>query len=204
MLLLGALLAGCGNDPKAANEANFTAAIDAGLGDPGSSSVCLANVPTFPGQLSDQYAYGGAMPDSSRYDAFVRAGLAEERTVIGTQAATFFAPARHFHIKEYRLTAAGRSALTTQKNAFLGDVQGFCYASYRVGKIINFTEPEDLMGMRVTQVRWVPKVVTVADWATSDRATSALPDIKENLQTITTQEKTTALALTNTGWEIAR
>jgi hypothetical protein len=38
----------------------------------------------------------------------------------------------------------------------------FCYASYRVGKVVNFTEPGDVMGMHITQVRWT-RILAVAD-----------------------------------------
>ena len=198
---LALLLTACGNDPKAPNEANFTRAIDASLEKSGAGTVCLADVPQLPGEVSEQYR--ASVADSvKRYAPFIQAGMVAERIEHRTQA-TFFGKPMRFAVREYTLTPLG-SAHATKRVGFMQVSNTFCYASYRVGKVVNFTEPGDVMGMRVTQVRWTPRILAVADWAKDAKVTSALPAIEQTLAATTAQEKTTMLDLTSSGWEVAR
>lgn len=195
-------LSGCANDPKAANETNFIHAIGGSLDKPGASSVCLQNLPQVPGQVSEQYSYGRG--NEAAYEPFVRAGLVEEKTSIQTQPATFYFRSVRYKTRRYELSSLGQKAATKQKNYFGGDTTTFCYATFRVGKIVNFTEPGDVMDMHVTQVRWLPKIVAVADWVKDQKVVSALPSLSTELTTLTSQEKNSMLDLTNAGWEVAR
>jgi hypothetical protein len=198
---LALLLTACGNDLKAPNEANFTHAIDASLEKPGAGIVCLADVPQLPGEVSEQFR--ASVADSEkRYAPFMQAGLVAERTVHRTQP-TYFGKPVTIAVREYALTPLG-SAHATKRMGFMQVSNTFCYASYRVGKVVNFTEPGDVMGMQVTQVRWTPRILAVADWAKDAKVTRALPAIEQTLAATTAQEKTTMLDLTNSGWEVAR
>jgi hypothetical protein len=193
-------LSACGSDPKAATEANFTRAIDASLEKPGAATVCLNNMPRFPYDLAES-RYSSIADTKARYDAYVFAGLAEHRVIRKPDPYSWSRRAPLVTVHQYRLSSVANSSLASARNLF-GSGNVICYASYRVGKIVNFTEPGDVMGVRVSQVRWTPRIVSVADWAKSDKV-KALPEISTTLASYPTTDKNTMVGLTNKGWEAA-
>ena len=133
-------LASCGS-PKAANDANFKAALDKHFAD-----HCLFISPSV--GLTAYPATIDAATDTTRFDALVSAGLLTASAAstehpgplgIGTVRSTS---------KTYALTDTGRSAF----HGDAGATGGFCAGHYDVASVDGFTAPTASSGVTVSQV----------------------------------------------------
>jgi hypothetical protein len=74
----------------------------------------------------------------------------------------------------------------------------------KVGKIVNFTEPNSATGVTISNVTWTPAVASIDPWAEPLLAAKKLPSAQRILDQITSASPqfTAALDLTNKGWEV--
>ena len=70
----------------------------------------------------------------------------------------------------YALSDLGKAAYreNVSHNFFDGTHHGFCYGEPRVVEIINYSEPADLLGQKVSEVHFTYAVYNLASWAASD------------------------------------
>lgn len=194
------VIVSCGSDPKAANDRNFARAIDTYLEKDekaGKMSLCMKNSATIPDEVP-----AGAEGAAKRatLDRYVQAGLAlrQETTKPNPYSYTRH-PLPPVHFTEYKLSPVGQSSIKTESVGYFGGhVNRICYGTFRVGKIVSFTEPADINGYRASHIAWLPRVNSVADWAKTD-AGKAL--IGEEIASADKTEQASVAVLMGTGWE---
>ena len=178
---LGTTLAAC-NDEKLANETNFAAAINAYFAD---KPHCLSAV-TYPANVP----VGGFHSEPKFYEAFVEAGLLK-REELKPPPKKFGDPDGMIR---YTLTDKGRAALSDR---------GWCYGARKVVKIVNFTEPTDAFGRRISEVRYMYSYPDAPDWTRNKAVLAAIPRFDElNEIAGKAAEDRIVLVLTNRGWEV--
>ncbi len=100
----------------------------------------------------------------------------------------------------YEITALGRRDFSTyEKLGWSGQFNGWCFAEYRVGRIVSNTTPADFMGHRVTTVTYYPHIISVVNWATTTPA-KAVPEVRA-LRSFEAQTRTQTLVQTSDGWQ---
>lgn len=98
----------------------------------------------------------------------------------------------------YRPTEAGAKVIPKSADRLLGGNE-LCFARRNVVEVTNWTEPADVMGVRVSQVRYRYKIVDIAPWAQTARMLAAFPRIAKALGKVEGEDKA-SLILTNEGW----
>ena len=197
------LITGCDNS-KTANDDNFKKAIAAVLpeqqlncfssGKIGSSSAFSESVPIdFPLDLAK-----GEEP--SEIKALVKAGVLATSEVIVPRYLIF--SSGKVPGTRYSLTKSSENFF--KKNLFsLGSKgkNGFCFGETEIDKVINFTEPADVNGTTVSQVKYTYKIKNLPSWMEDSEIQSLLPEVQKMVQTKNSPaENTIVLALTNKGW----
>ena len=195
---MGAIVS-CGSDSKAASDANSTRAIDAYLEKDekaGKLPLCMKNPATLPNEAS-----AGADGAARRavLDRYVSAGLVTRHEIM--KQVSFWNNAPKMRYVEYTLTPVGQSSIKSETSMFGGRVNHICYGTFRVGKIVNFTEPGEVNGYRVSTVRWYPLVTSVADW-TKTEAGKAL--VGQEIAEAEHTEQGAMAVLMSTGWEAGK
>ncbi|MCP1608344.1 MULTISPECIES: hypothetical protein [Pseudomonadota] len=183
-------LAACGSD-KDANKGNFSKAIQAYLDT--QKGLCAA-VPAkeFPFTIANQDMLGGQNKKSA--DALADAGLLAKRdTEVKAMFGNKMEPAT-----EYQITDTGKKFLVAKGANTLAGQDAFCTGKYTVVEVDNFTEPADMMGMKLSQVNYRYKVEGADDWAKSEGMRANFRNFAEQAQGDIQGEA--ALILTNDGW----
>lgn len=192
LILVG--LAAC-SDPKAANEANFTAAINDYLEQGGRNRLCFTSA-YFPHQISTW--------DNDELKAqlaeLTGAGLIHktQKTVSVQQ---FFGPPLKQTQVVYDVTAAGKSHMNS--NQEFGGSQ-FCFAHIKVGQVNKFTEPGAEMGVTVSNVTWTPAIASIDPWADQLLQAKRLPYVQRLVDRTVATQRNQMMDLTNKGWEVAQ
>ncbi len=175
-------LAACGN-ARDANKRNFSQAIQASLDT--QNGLC-AGVPAekLPFTLTSEYR-----PDrrNEQADALVDAGLLTKRE---TEVKALFGE-KMVAATEYQITDSG-------KKYHVADAGAFCTGKLAIVEVGNFTEPSEMMGVKMTQANYRYKVKDVADWAKSEKLRTAYPDFASKTRDEVQDQAT--LILTNDGW----
>jgi hypothetical protein len=135
LALVVGLQFGCAN-PKTANDANFTKAIDAYLVTNQDVYLGAGDYPHESGQWEEKLAAGGLLADTGRENIYFWGAL---------------------HKKTYDLTAAGRERFTKGR--------GFCFGVPRVSKIMNFSAPSSMGPYTMSQVKYEWVVDDMPAWA---------------------------------------
>jgi hypothetical protein len=100
----------------------------------------------------------------------------------------------------YDLSASGRASYVTyEKLGWSGDYHGWCFAEFRVGRIVRTPAPCEFMGHRLATVTYYPRIVHVEDWAQKAQATS-IPEIRA-LASFESKTRTQTLMQTSDGWK---
>ena len=134
--------------------------------------------------------------------ALTKAGLvaSAEKQV---EAVSFGNIKRHKTVTEYSLTDEGRKHYKAEaaKNLRGDALGGFCFGKAEVTDIEEFTEPADMMGARVSRVRYRYQVSDIPEWATSDELLNAVPQLKKDASARAEPGQANAvLILTSNGW----
>ena len=199
LALMSALaIVSCASDPKAPNDANFTHAIDASIEKfekSGGKPLCMKNPATIPDD-APMDANGAAA--RAILDRYARAGLVTRQQ---TMAHLYVSFTPMVPVARYSLTPVGQKAATTTTNMFGTRSTRICYGTFRVGKIVNFSEPADMNGTRASQIHWIPRVTSVDDWAKTAGGEALVgPEIASVEKT----ELEAIAVLTSTGWELGK
>jgi len=85
------------------------------------------------------------------------------------------------------------------KGAFSTGARQLCYGTPQVVEIVNFTEPAEAMGAKVSNVQYTYKLVDVAPWASDPALINQFEWLSERISndSITKDDD---LVLTNNGW----
>ena len=203
LLLSGAtLLSACGDDPKAANNANFEKALNAYYAQM-KQCVKIGSKPNADG-IVQEFRKDGSVQDKQLpfYNGLVSIGLLE--------AVTYQKDTKNFSGQVtgkadwvgYKFSNKGESFLrpsSLEKGAFRTGARQLCYGTPQVVEIVNFTEPAEAMGAKVSNVQYTYKLVDVAPWASDPALINQFEWLSERISndSITKDDD---LVLTNNGW----
>jgi hypothetical protein len=207
-------LAGC-SDPKAATKSNFENAIQSWIGKnppcftvPSSPLRAAAGEPDggFPRYVDARPAAHPARveaqaKEAAPFEALAQSGLlSASDTEIEVRAGFFGDGTAKVPVKAYQLTEKGKAAVSMdgQKTAFSVPSPQFCYGVPTIDEIVQFTEPGEMMGVKVSQVAYRYHLKDLPDWAKNAVMQSAFPQLKKNVAD--SLEGKTAVVLTNDGW----
>jgi len=203
LLLSGAaLLSACGNDTQAANDANFEQALNAHYAQM-KQCVKIGSKPNADG-IIQEFRTDGSMQDKQLpfYNGLVNLGLVE--------AVTYQKDTKNFSGQVtgkadwvgYKFSDKGQTFLRPaelDKGAFSTGARQLCYATPQVVEIINFTEPAEALGMKVSNVQYSYTLVDIAPWANDSALTKQFDWLSERISSDNIL-KDDDLVLTNNGW----
>lgn len=184
------VLAACGS-AKDASKSNFSKAVQVYLDT--QNGLCAA----IPAQaLPFTLANEGTLSQASkkRADALVEAGLLTQRA---TEEKAMFGN-RMVPATEYQITDSGKKFLVPKGADTLVRQDAFCTGKYTMVTVENFTEPSDMMGVKLSQVNYSYKIEGADGWATSEGIRANYKHFAE--QTQGDIQGKAALILTNEGW----
>ncbi len=196
------LAAGC-SDPKQASEKNFEKTLNTYF----KEQPCMATGPganfDFPLKISGRDMFFKSYKEY--LNTFVEIGfLTKEETLeeVKTQPVFFSGNVKDGKIAviTYTLTDEGKKYYRSKETPN-GKKSGFYIGQPVVDKVEQFSEPADLMGLKVSQVRYTYKVEDLQDWARSDKIRATDRSINRYVKTVQqpAEEKAT-LILTSKGW----
>lgn len=187
------VLAGC-SDPKRANDKNFKNAIQAYLDTVYPKCYFYAK---FPLQIDTDF-----LDRRAALQGLAKAGLLTEKELSRKEFKNWSGSSTLLIKSEYALTDTGRKYYNADAGQPINrDTGGFCVGKATVREITLFTEPADMFGHRVTQVNYTYRVDKLPDWAALPEVTSAIPALKEAVNSAATPiNATNTLILTNNGW----
>ena len=203
LLLSGAaILSACGDDPKAANKANFEKALNAHYAQM-KQCVKIGSKPNSDG-IIQEFRTDGTVQDKQLpfYNGLVNLGILE--------AVTYQKDTRNFSGQVtgkadwvgYKFSNKGESFLrpvSLDKGAFSTGARQLCYGTPQVVEIVNFTEPAEAMGAKVSNVQYTYRLVDVAQWASDPALTNQFEWLSERISS-DNNAKDDDLVLTNNGW----
>lgn len=206
------MLASC-SDPKAASKDNFEHVINAWAekhppcitvpwGDAQEGDGSRMDFPRYKESAPQKLAFMEAArkKQAEAFDALVEAGLMKASATEITRKAAF-ADDKKIAVTAYDLTDKGKAALEKDaKGAVLSGAQtAFCYGKPHVDEVTQFTEPGEMMGMKISQVSYRYHLADLPDWAKSARVKAAFPEIARN--TAESLDGKAAVVLTGDGWK---
>jgi len=204
LLLSGAalLMSACGNDPKAANEANFEKALNAHYVQM-KQCVRIGSAPNADG-IIQEFRADSSVQDKQLpfYNGLVALGLLE--------AVSYQKDTKNFSGQVtgkadwvgYKFSAKGENFLRPvdlDSGVFSTGARQMCYGTPQVIEITNFTEPAEAMGVTVSNVQYAYKLVDVAPWANDPALTTQYLWLAERV-TSQSIDKTDDMVLTQAGW----
>lgn len=210
-LALLVLVSACGPDPRTASTESFEQVLRRELPE---RPLCIHVDGTFPRTVpvsdvrsGDEWISGlwdgGA---SKRVTALAEAGLIE----VTSERVETHGGYRREGERVYGLTAAGRSAYRDSLHMAGGRGAGFCMGEKDLVAVKRFTEPAEMLGMRLTQVEYTYRLDSLPEWGAHPSLQRAFP--RETSEAArAAREPVTAtqeLVLTSEGWipadEVAR
>ena len=203
LILSGAaLLSACGNDSKAANNANFEKALNDYYAQM-KQCVKIGSRPNADG-IIQEFRSDGTVQDKQDtfYNGLVSLGLLE--------AVTFQKDTKNFSGQVtgkadwvgYKFSDKGKTYLRPaelEKGAFSTGARQLCYGTPQVVEIVNFTEPAETIGAKVSNVQYRYSLVDVAPWANDPALTNQFEWLSERISSDSIA-KDDDLVLTNNGW----
>lgn len=197
LICIGAIaLSGC-NDPKKASESNFKAAAQQYLDTVYPTCYFRANFPF----KTDGYSFNNT---SEILHAMAEKGLLTEKELSRKHfEASWGTKAHDVVVSSYDLTDEGKKYYKpdASKNMRGENMGGFCFGKASVSEVINFTEPSDAMGQKISRVSFSYTVSDIPGWAKSPEITSLDRQLKKDVDSESEPLKVTnAFLLTNKGW----
>lgn len=202
-LALLVLFSACGPDPRTASTESFEQVLRRELPE---RPLCIRIAGTFPRTVpvsdvrsGDEWISGlldgGA---SERIAAFAEAGLIE---VTSERVETHDGYRREGE-RIYDLTATGHAAYRDSLHTASGRGAGFCMGEKDLLAVKRFTEPAEMLGMRLTQVEYTYQLDSLPAWGAHPSLQRAFP--RETSEAArAAKEPVTAtqeLVLTSEGW----
>ena len=199
-LALALALDACSN-PKAASEANFKAAIQDQIA---SQRACLVVPSGFPRELVEgSFDFGR---QAELFDELVSIGLLESEPIQKEVPKNAWAPVLPFSKRAMKTVEGKLYSVTAVGEATVGHASrlstSFCYGSYQVREVTNFTEPGETAGQTVSLASYTYSAAEIADWARgSEILRDAFPRLARDLESQAEPIKDqAALVLTERGW----
>jgi hypothetical protein len=198
------LLSACSN-PRAANTANFTAALSRYMSSK-NEEQCTQSI-GLPVTIRTYDDYGNRQQnDTSQYDALVQSGLVTRsvhRVHHAQKTIGFFAYPEFTDVQTtYALSSKGRSVAGIGSKNFGGGYDTwFCYAKKIPGAVTNFTVPSNMGPAIMSEVTYTYMLSNVAPYATNSAFQRAYPDVKQNLDGAGSSQQNITMILTNNGWQ---
>ena len=203
LLLSGAaLLSACEDGPKAANKANFEKALNDYYAQI-KQCVNIGSAANSDG-IIQEFRTDGSVQDKQLplYNGLVSLGLLE--------AVTYQKDTKNFSGQVtgsadwvgYKFSNKGESFLrpvSLDKGAFSTGARQLCYGTPQVVEIVNFTEPAEAMGAKVSNVQYTYRLVDVAPWANDQALINQFEWLSERINSESIN-KDDDLVLTNNGW----
>lgn len=190
-------LAACGN-PKEANEKNFRKAIQAHLDSLGGLCVNSGFQST---ENPEPFIVktNNFIDTRQGPDALAAAGLVKATATEADEQSFFGNTTRKVPATRYEITDKGKKFLREQPSWSGGKAAAFCTGRLEVASIKNFTEPGEVMGMRMSRVNFLMKVSGEDAWA---RHPEVLRTNKELARLLSDREipAEATMILTNEGW----
>jgi len=204
LLLSGAafFVTACGNDPKAANEANFKEALNAHYAQM-KQCVRIGSQPDADGIIQEFRTDGGVQDKQLPfYNGLVNLGLLD--------AVSYQKDTKNFSGQVtgkadwvgYKFSENGKTFLRPTEldaGAFSTGARQLCYGTPQVVEIINFTEPVQAMGAKVSNVQYTYRLVDVAAWASDPAIINQFEWMSDRISNLSIS-KDDDLVLTNNGW----
>lgn len=204
LLLSGAalLVTACGNDPKAANKANFETALNAHYAQM-KQCIRVGSAPNADGIIQEFRTDGRAQDkELSFYNGLVDLGLLD--------AVSYQKDTKNFSGQVtgktdwigYKFSQKGKTFLrpsTLETGAFSTGARQLCYGTPQVVEIVSFTEPAEAMGVKGSSVKYTYKLVDIAPWASDPALSKQYEWLPERISNPSIS-KDDDLVLTNNGW----
>lgn len=215
LLALGSavLLSGC-SDPKKASKGNFQAAIGHWIE---KNPPCLtvpqgeikpakdsdAEYPRYvdASPLTAKFAIENRERQEAPFAALVDAGLMTVRDArISIRAGLFDDTEKEVPVHAYELSAEGKKALATTptRSGLKSMSQRFCYGTPTVDEVVQFTEPAEMMGVKISQVSYRHHLENLPAWTQNAKLRAAYPQLERD--TAKSLDGKAAVVLTNEGW----
>ncbi len=185
---LTVVLTSCGS-PQDASQDNFHAALQSWFDQHGE---CV-NIGDMPAKVRAD----APSRIKAGYEAMTAAGLLTVETRRDEQP-SFMGQHRTDGYLVYRPTDAGAKVILGATDPFLGRNE-LCFARRDVAEIMSWTKPGDMMGLRVSQVRYRYGLGDIAPWSADPAMRAAFPEMARALDTRQGEDKA-SLILTNEGW----
>jgi len=196
------LVTACGNDPKAANEENFEAGLNAHYAQM-KQCVRVGSAPNADG-IIQEFRTDGRVQDKQLafYNGLVDLGLLD---AVGYQK-----DMKNFSGQVtgkadwvgYKFSAKGKTFLRPaelDRGAFSTGARQLCYGTPQVVEIVSFTEPTEAMGVKVSSVKYTYKLIGIAPWASDPALSKQYEWLPERISNPSIA-KDDDLVLTNDGW----
>ena len=196
------LVSACGNDPKAADEANFEKALNAHYAQM-KQCVRIGGAPNADG-IIQEFRTDGSVQDKQLpfYNGLVSLGLLE--------AISYQKDTKNFSGQitgkadwvGYKFSDSGKTFLRPadlDNRAMSTGARQLCYGTPEVVEITNFTEPADAMGVTVSNVQYTYRLLDVAPWASDPALTTQFEWLAERIGSDGIA-KDDDLVLTTNGW----
>ena len=191
MLLSGfsLALAGC-SDPQKASESNFKSAVQDFLNVVYPACYIIETFPTKP----DGWDIRGQKPI---FEEMVKLGLLVKKEVVTNTKFKWQKPVK---ATVFDLTEEGKKYYQQpdEKSKKQG---GFCMGKAEVKEIVNFSEPSEMMGSKVSQVNFTYIVTDLPDWLKNPEILKLSDVLKRDVNSTEEPIKQDAkMVLTNKGW----
>lgn len=191
--LIGSLFVAC-SDKKDANKSNFKEAINNHLD---SKCISFGGSYNFPVEI-ELKGY-----NKDELDSLEKVGLLKSVEKKLELKAMFGNPTKIVDGLEYSLTDLGKTAFSSKVRAYVGEQSQLCAGKYKVTEIINFTEPADMMGVKLVRVTYKKVAVDVPTWA-YELVKEKNFEYASKIISKEAQDDKTELVLTNEGWILAK
>ncbi len=188
---------GC-DDPKKANHDNFTKAIQPYLESKFPSCFYHGTFPEKKETLSFSFSN-----KFKKLDVLVNAGLVEFKKKEVKKVRLITGGYKKVAVGEYYLTVKGKSVYQENAGETLSGkkIGGFCIGKPQITEITNFTEPNNIFGHTISNVKFKYRVDNIPDWAKSNILLSSFSLIRKYADSEKNNINDTAvLILTDKGW----
>lgn len=196
LLLLTLLMAGCSGGVKDANNSNFKAAAQAFLDREYPYYYFTVNFP----YQSDQRSFNNT---SDVLHVLAKLGMVTETEVSRKEVSSLTSEPKVKIIYSYELTDEGQKFYKAgvTKDLRGNDLGGFVFGKATALKILNFTEPADYFGHRISDVTYTYTVSGIPEWAKDAELLELDNRLKIEAASANTPIATTdVFVLTEKGW----
>lgn len=187
LAVIALVLIGACSDAKTAGKANFQKAIQAYWDT--RAAICVSPpASTVPFDMDAGPSFFPRL--RQRAEALVAAGLLTRTAESPVQPG---AAERY----RYAMTAAGEQALVKGAGTNRAPGDAFCGGKVRVKEVVNFTEPSDVLGVRISEVQYSADIEGLPAWAKNREVVAANPELAGGLRA---NGRRSVLVLRNDGW----